>query len=220
MMVDKDSSTVSLFDTMVKQSFRRCVSSGDKDVLSTPVKFFKSYFYDIGFGCVLNSSTYDRCYGNFTNLVCNMVFAPGLVTGDIDMYRMALTREQVHDVLHTIFMLVVEDGLLTNGFIDYYERTPAMVVVALYSDDMPGHLKEFVGVFRRLFSLGKGIVSLQETWVARWLSRVRRKRAAIKIEDVWLRVANDPVTVLGKRVLERRVENWLLEDVDCFHVFD
>jgi hypothetical protein len=165
---------------------------------------------------VLNAKPQDRYFGTFAVVTELLVFFPYNLmyhTGGSmhDQYASHLSKGALHNILHTTFKLIVEDGLDVNQA-DYYERTPLQQVL-MYSADairlsMPDHLVGFLPSFCKLFKHGSKIVELQQAGVRAWLRRKKERRSVKLIEDWWFEVVNNPFTACGERMLHRRATKW------------
>lgn len=203
-----------MLNQMVIDSFLRCVRTGQIDVLSAPIKAFKQYYDDVPFTSVINLCMYERWYGNFCSVINTIVFTPRLYTElyDIDHYSYVLTEAQICDVFNTTFRLIIDDGLKTHGFLDYYDNTVSMMVTCSYDDNMPPQIASAVRRFKWLYSMGDKIVNIQQKYVRDWLQRKRLKALVLKIEDIWLPILACPNTRPGNRLLQRKIARWIAED--------
>lgn len=192
----------------------------DPSFFSSTIEWFKRFIMPsatqgVTFTEVLNAKLEDRYLGTFATVTELLVFIPYNLmyhTGASmhDQYVSHLSKGALHNILHTTFKLITEDGL-DVFHADYYERTPLQQVL-MYSADillnMPDHLIGFLPSFCKLFKYGSKIVELQQTGVRAWLRRKKEKRAVKLIEDWWFEVVNNPYTSCGERMLQKRAAKW------------
>lgn len=209
-----------MLDQLVIDSFLRCCKTGAADVLSTPIKTFKQYYCDVPFTDVLNLCCYERWYGNFCSVINTIVFTPQLYTFDVDRWKYVVNDVQLCDIYHTLFRIIIDDGLKTNGFLDYYDHTVSMMVTSSYNEDMPAHLVGAIKQFKWLFRVGSKVIGIQQKLVRDWLQRLQKKRLkalVLKIEDIWLPILASPDTPCGKRLLKSKIARWIDEDQNQQH---
>jgi hypothetical protein len=197
-------------------------SDVDPRFFGSTIEWFKRFIMPgvtqgITFTEVLNAKLHDRYCGTFAVVTELLVFLPYNLTYNTgqsmrlqDQYASHLSKGALHNILHTTFKLIVEDGLDVHQA-DYYERTPLQHVL-MYSAairlSMPDHLVGFLPSFCNLFKHGSKIVELQQAGVRAWLRRQKEKRAVKLIEDRWFEVVNNPYTACGERMLHRRAAKW------------
>jgi hypothetical protein len=194
-------------------------SDVDPRFFGSTIEWFKRFIMPgvtqgITFTEVLNAKLHDRYCGTFAVVTELLVFLPYNLTykgqSMHDQYASHLSKGALHNILHTTFKLITEDGL-DVFHADYYERTPLQHVLmynAAIRLSMPDHLVGFLPSFCKLFKHGGQIVDLQQAGVRAWLRRRKEKRAVKLIEDWWFEVVNSPYTACGERMLHRRAAKW------------
>lgn len=203
-------------DNKVKYHFlcRFCKkwSYGYDNFFSNSIAAFRSSVSPKEFKDALNHTTFERGYGTFASVIVNMVFYPHLYSlcfafppAD-NVYQIHLSKEQLHDIMHTTFMLIAEDGLNVN-YVDYHGHTPSEMIrisIATLGDIMSPTIKEHARCFWRLMHFGQGLVLQQQHHVKEHIKRQKMKRAVRYIESWWFNVVNSPYTDVGRRVMEKR----------------
>lgn len=171
---------------------------------------------NITFRDVLNHPSYNRYFGNFAGFIMTLVFDPSiyypyLLDGQ-KQYTTHLSSESLHDILHTTFKLIIEDGMSVN-VVDYYEMQPMtqiMFCLGEFSDRMPLPIKQFVKPFMMLMKKGDKLINVHQSYIRAWIRRKREKQAVKLIEEWWFERVNSPYTTSGQRMMEQRAMNWYM----------
>jgi hypothetical protein len=161
----------------------------------------------------INKQIYDWYYGNFSTNIISLVFSPGLILGqplrNEDMFKVCMSRAQVHDTLICSYKLIFDHGLLID-IEDYYGHTPVQTLQFIktsYLSVMPDHLKEYMDSFIYIFKHGLKVKGVHRKIIRTWRNNARNKRlqrqtkAVRKIEDWWFEIVVCPDTAVGTRYL-------------------
>jgi hypothetical protein len=153
---------------------------------------------------ILNCITYERYFGNFGNMILKLVFQPAIIKPFLHI-KWFLSPAQVHDALHTMFILITQYNL-DHKHRDYYGYTMAESIFLIIDERAPAHIVSIGKSFYYLLKHGPKIVLKQQVYVKAWYTR--RKTAVRTLEDWWFEIVNSPYTNVGKRTINKLAQNW------------
>jgi hypothetical protein len=192
-----------MLDEITKEAYvqQRNVLFDKQHFFSYTMDVFKNDYIEfdnprnITFTEVLNCNTYSRYFGTFANIIEMMVFDPrhliwgGGLVGNVEdtnkQYDNHLCDKALHDILHTTFKLITDDGLDVQMH-DYYNMKPLQHIMSYYADcknTMPSSLRAFLRPFYILFRDGAMIVKRPQAAVRAFLQRQKGLRAISTIDE-------------------------------------
>jgi hypothetical protein len=201
-----------VLDVMVDTAFEEAISKGTSNFLSNCINEFRKKYHkhEVSLSKTINTVIYHWYFGNFANKIVCLVFQPSLFLDapEKEKYSICLNSVQVADVLNVCFNLIAYEEMKID-IKDYYGQTPYWGLrhtLGYLYEEMPLHIRAAAHPFLMLFKRGKDIVLMQQNCVRQWLTR--RKNAIQRIEEWWFEIVNDPDTRPGKRILNKRAEEW------------